>query len=131
MAGTQDQPDIQIDRSTPPAPIPLPPPPPTDPLSAEQWGILAAIADTVVPSYTASKGNRILQRPLRTEEYEAAKSRIQQLAGAQADEGLVMAYLSESATAQPAFRYGVSRVLAYGMDGTARKQLLSVLNLLK
>lgn len=114
-----------------PAPIPLPPPPPTDPLSAEQWGILAAIADTVVPSYTASKGNRLLQHPLRTEVYGAARSRIQQLAGAQDDEGLVAAYLGESATAQPEFRYAVSRLLAYGMDETARKQLLSVLSLLK
>lgn len=40
-------------------------------------------------------------------------------------------YLGESAAAQPEFRNGVSRLLAYGMDETARKQLLSVLSLLK
>lgn len=130
MADVQDQ-DLRKDDSASPAPISLPPPPPTDPLSAEQWGILSAIADTVVPSYTASKGNRLLQHPLRTETYEAAKDRIQQLAGAQDRDSLVTSYLGESAAAQPEFRNGVSRLLAYGMDETARKQLLSVLSLLK
>jgi hypothetical protein len=110
--------------------IPLPPSPTTDPLTAEQWGILAAIADTVVPSFTAAKGNRLLQHPLRTHVYEAAKSRIAQIAGI-ANVGLVETYLGESATAQPEFRNAISRLLGYGMDEGSRSGLLSILNALK
>ena len=124
-------PDTPTDSSTSPAPIALPPPPPTDPLSPEQWGVLAAIADTIVPSYTASKGNRLLQYTLRAEAYIAAQERLQQLAGVHDQAGLVANYLDECATAQPAFKDGITRLLAYSMDETSRKQLLSVLSLLK
>lgn len=122
--------------AAPPDPprIPLPPQPETDPLTAEQWGILAAIADTVVPSFTASKGNRLLQHPLRTHVYQAAQNRIAAIAGAAAAESsddLIGAYMAENATAQPEFRSAVQRLVAYGMDETGRSGLLNILNALK
>lgn len=115
-----------------PAAIPLPPPPEKDPLTAEQWGILSAIADTIIPSFTTSAGgNRLLQHPLRGEVYGQAEGRLRTLVGAGVDEGLVTGYLSESATSQPEFRASISRLIGYGMDHTTRKKLTGVLNILK
>jgi hypothetical protein len=128
-------PDGQYDPNTAnPPPIPLPPNPETDPLTAAQWGILAAIADTVVPSFTVSKGNRLLQHPLRNHVYEAAQNRIAHIAGtpvASSGEDLISAFLAESASAQPAFKHAMSRLVGYQMDDTARSGLLMVLNVLK
>ncbi|OQO05775.1 hypothetical protein B0A48_09869 [Cryoendolithus antarcticus] len=94
-----------------PPSIPLPPSPEQDPLTAEQWSILAAIADTVVPSFTSSMGNRLLQHPLRSQVYDTARNRIAQLAGASVGSDVITTYLGESATSTPEFRNAVSRLL--------------------
>ena len=113
----------------PPA-IPLPPPP-NHVLTAEQWGIFAAIADTVIPAFTPAKGNRLLQHPLRADLYAAAKDNVQQVAGVSPDEGLIDAYMGESATAQPEFRHALLRMVGYQMDAAARKGFLFILGALK
>lgn len=110
---------------------PLPPPPETDVLSAEQWGILAAISAAVVPSFSPYTGNRLLQHPLRRDIYEAASKRIALIAERQADDELVAKYLGESALDHAGFRENVSRLLSQYMDETSRKGLLFVLNALK
>lgn len=110
---------------------PLPPPPETDVLSAEQWGILAAISATVVPSFSPYTGNRLLQHPLRREIFESASKRIALIADRQADDVLVANYLGESALDHPGFRENVSRLLSHYMDETSRKGLLFILNALK
>ena len=112
-------------------PSPLPPLPGKDVLTGEQWSILAAIADTVVPSFTSSTGNRLLQHPLRSEIYEAATRRIEESNGLDAGDGLVAEYLGESATAQPGFKENVSRLLGFYMDDTARNGLIIILKALK
>lgn len=113
----------------PPA-IPLAPPP-DHVLTAEQWGIFAAIADTVIPSFTPAKGNRLLQHPLRADTYATVKDHVQQLAGAPLDGGLIDAYLSENATAQSEFRNSLLRMVGYQMDEPAKKGFLFILNALK
>lgn len=110
---------------------PLPPLPTKDPLTAEQWGILSAIADTIIPPLTACQGNRLLQHPLRFEIYEQTTKRIQRLAGVESSDGLVASYLGESATANPAFKDSISRLLSQYMDGRTRDGLIFVLNALK
>ena len=114
-------------------PSPLPPLPERDVLTAEQWGMLAAIADTVVPSFTSSQGNRLLQHPLRSEVYEAASRRIQQLTHVQDGAGndLAAEYIGESATSQAEFKHNISRLLASYMDESGRNGLLFILNALK
>ena len=112
----------------PPA-IPLPPPP-NHVLTAEQWGIFAAIADTVVPSFTPARGNRLLQHPLRADEYATVKDSVQRIAGGPSDD-LIDAYLSENATAQSEFRNSLLRMVGYQMDATAKKGFLFILNALK
>ena len=110
---------------------PLPPLPDNDVLTTEQWSILSAIADTIVPSFTACKGNRLLQHPLRREIYETVERRIEQLAKPEQDDGLVAKYLGENATAQPEFRDNISRLFAYYLNDEARSGLIKVLSLLK
>jgi hypothetical protein len=112
----------------PPA-IPLPPPP-NHILTAEQWGIFAAVADAVIPSFSAASGNRLLQYPLRADEYGSVKDNVQRMAGAPSDD-LIDAYLSENATAQSEFRNSILRLVGYQMDDTARKGFLFILNALK
>jgi hypothetical protein len=126
----QQQHDKQL-RDDPPPSILLPSPP-EHVLTAEQWGIFAAIADTVIPSFTPAKGNRLLQHPLRADLYAAAKENVQQIAGVtSSDDGLIDAFMSESATTQPEFRHALLRMLGYQMDATARKGFLFILGALK
>ena len=117
-----------LQAADPPA-IPLPPPP-NHVLTAEQWGIFAAIADTVVPSFTPARGNRLLQHPLRADEYATVKDSVQRIAGAPSDD-LIDAYLNENATAQSEFRNSLLRMIGYQMDDTAKKGFLFILNALK
>ncbi|KAK3110961.1 hypothetical protein LTR53_014225 [Teratosphaeriaceae sp. CCFEE 6253] len=118
-----------------PAPSPLLPPPPPlpshDVLTAEQWGILAAIADTVVPSFTPQEGNRLLQHPLRTEIYEASCRRLEQSSVAGEDgRALVASYLAESGYAQKEFRDGLTGLINVQLHEEARKQLRFILTTL-
>lgn len=113
-----------------PPPIPLPSPP-DHVLTSEQWGIFAAIADTVIPSFTPAKGNRLLQHPLRADLYAAAKDRVAHIAGAPLEDGLIDAYMGENATAQSEFRHSLLRMVGYQMDETAKKGFLFILNALK
>ena len=123
--------DLEQNRSASPTPSPLPPLPESDLLSAEQWGILAAISATIVPAFSPYTGNRLLQHPLRREIYESATRRIASISGREANGELVAAYLSESALDHPAFRENVSRLLGHHMDETSRNGLLFILNALK
>lgn len=113
---------------------PLPPPPAQDPLSAEQWNILAAIADTVTPCFAHQQGNKLLQHPLRGEVYDATAKRLRDLQ-VSTDEAsasdVVPAYLAENATAQPEFKEHMMRLLAFYMTETSRKPLLFILSALK
>ena len=117
-----------------PSPLPRLQPHQHDVLTAEQWGILAAIADTVVPSFTRAKGNRLLQHPLRADIFAASCQRLQLLRGAGgngADEALLLSYLAENATSQSAFKEGISRLLNQYMHEDARNGLLFILKALK
>ncbi|RMY68819.1 hypothetical protein D0863_06866 [Hortaea werneckii] len=104
-------------------PSPLPPVPDHDFLTAEQWGILFAIADAVVPSLTALDGNRLLQHPLRREIFEAACSRLETQVGLEGGRDLAQQYLSESATAQRAFKDGFSRLVNSNVPQDVRNGL--------
>ncbi|EME47783.1 hypothetical protein DOTSEDRAFT_69651 [Dothistroma septosporum NZE10] len=112
-------------------PAPLPPLPTTDPCSAEQWRVFSAIVDVVTPSFTPSKGNRLLQHPLRRDVFDAAAKRIQSLANLDANNAdLATAYLGESATAQPELRDSFTRLITLHMSDTSRNGLLFILNAL-
>ena len=111
---------------------PLPPPPKQDPLSPEQWSILSAITEAVVPALTRNSngGDHLLQHPLRSDVYDSAVKRIQTLANLDADDTAV-AYLSESPAEHPMFRDSIQRMVAFNMSEEARSGLLFILNALK
>lgn len=112
-------------------PAPLPPGPATEPFTRAQLGILTAIADAVVPSLTPSAGNRLLQHPLRTEVYNGALQRVQDLLDDNAPNELADAYLRESATSSPEFKELLCRFVAFYVNDGARGQLTTVLSALK
>ena len=112
-------------------PSPLPALPLHDILTPEQWSILAAIADTVVPSLTRSEGNRLLQHPLQSSAFDASSKRLDLVIHREGDVDLVTSYLGESATAQPDFRRSISRLVNLHLHQDARKGLLFILNTLK
>ena len=111
-------------------PSPLPPLPERDVLTAEQVGILSAVADTVIPSFTSQEGNRLLQHPLRNDIYEASCRRLEQGEGLEGAQDLAKSYLAESAWAQKDFRDGLTRLVNIQLHEEARKQLLFILNAL-
>ncbi|KXL42324.1 MAG: hypothetical protein FE78DRAFT_34565 [Acidomyces sp. 'richmondensis'] len=111
-------------------PSPLPPLPDPDILSAEQWGTLCAIADTVVPSITPLEGNRLLQQPVSHHAYESSCSRLERALSIDKGSELVKRYLAESATAEPEFKKGISRIVNLYLHSQAKKELLFVLNAL-
>ncbi|TKA61602.1 hypothetical protein B0A55_11472, partial [Friedmanniomyces simplex] len=112
------------------APSPLPPGPKHDVLTAEHWGILSAIADTVIPSFTPLAGNRLLQHPLRREVYQASCQRLQQGIGLQDALALATSYLAESAFEQREFKDGLTRLVNDQLHEEAREQLIFILNAL-
>ncbi|KAK5131445.1 hypothetical protein LTR08_000909 [Meristemomyces frigidus] len=111
-------------------PSPLAPLPDDDILTAEQWGILVAIADTVIPSLTQLDGNRLLQHPLRRDVYEASSRRLERSINVDGSHDLTKKYLEESATAQRDFKDGFRRLIGFYVSDEARKQLLFILNAL-
>ncbi|KAK0784301.1 hypothetical protein LTR75_013866 [Friedmanniomyces endolithicus] len=112
------------------APSPLPPSPSSDVLTAEHWGILSAIADTVVPSYAPLAGNRLLQHPLRGEVYQASCKRLEHGIGLPDANVLATSYLAEGAFAQEEFKDGLTRLINLQLHEEARKQLIFILDAL-
>lgn len=117
----------EIGRQTP---SPLPPLP-SEVLSKEQWGILSAIADTVIPSFTPLEGNRLLKHPLRIEVYKASCEYLENLATAPDRPSVVARYLGENATDQAEFKNNVTRLLSWNLHDQARQDLLFILSTLK
>ena len=112
-------------------PSPLPAPPGHDILTANQWGVLNAIADTVVPSLTLLEGNRLLKHPLRKEIYEASCRRLEQQCISLDHHNLAVDYLQELATTQSEFQDGIRRLVNVHLPEDARKQLSFILTTLR
>nr|POE85207.1 hypothetical protein CFP56_67365 [Quercus suber] len=111
-------------------PSPLPAlSPEQDHITSEQWVLLLALADAIVPSITPGHGNKYLQQPLRRDVYEAGLARLSQVAGP--DSGVVANYLDERATGDPQFRASMSRTLNLYLPTQPRWELTMTLNALK
>ena len=101
-----------------------------DPLTAEQWATLVAIAYAIVPSVQIdAKADRNVHLALREDEYSETFRRFKAHSN-EKDDALVKQYLGESATTCTPFREGVYRILGKGTTQNAKKDLLTVLNLL-
>lgn len=114
------------------AQIPSPVPPPSaDPFSNAQWSILAAIADTVVPSFTPFKSDALIQHPLRRDIYDSTFQLVTKMASLEGEKDIVTTYLDERPSTQPEFKEHLNRLLADYLDPSNKNQLLLILSALR
>ncbi|KAF2719194.1 GMC oxidoreductase [Polychaeton citri CBS 116435] len=95
-----------------------------------QWSILAALADTVIPSLVISGKNKLLQQTVSQNTYEASSRRIRDLVASDGSESLVSEYLNEGLTSAPDFKDDMLELVNMRMPKSGRKDLIFVLNLL-
>lgn len=114
-------------------PSPLPPVPDADVLTEGQWRLLAAIAETFVPSIAPiNRALSPLSHALSPTSYESAMGTIRDSTGnAVNDEALVAEYLDETPTATAAFKESMQRLLAFQLSNDQKRGLLFILNALK
>jgi hypothetical protein len=117
-----------------PTATPLPPLPTEDPLSPEQWKTLLAIADAVVPAIKPSSIAKAQTEVAVTDnDYSTAISELRSLIPEEDPDAATAAkeYLANNATSNPAFRLELQRIFAMYMPHSTKKQLGTVLNILK
>lgn len=114
-----------------PKAVSIPPLPKEDPLNSDQWNILLAIADAVIPAIEpVATANPKTHLPIEDNEYSTALSTIQSLAPEKDAESLAKNYLSDSAAYNPLFKDELRRCFSYYLPVAPRNQLLMVLNIL-
>ncbi|KAF2794440.1 GMC oxidoreductase [Melanomma pulvis-pyrius CBS 109.77] len=114
-----------------PKAAPLPPLPAEDPLTEAQWKTLLAITDTVIPSIKPmAVANTRTEVPATDNEYSAAITTLKALSPDPEADEVAKAYLQENASANPAFRESLRRLVAMYMPQSTRKEILMVLNIL-
>lgn len=115
-----------------PKAAPLPPMPAEDPLTEAQWKTLLAITDTVIPSIKPmAVANTKTEVPATDNEYSTAITTLKALSPDPEGDEVAKAYLQENASANPAFRESLRRLVAMYMPQSTRKEILMVLNILK
>ncbi|KAJ8607845.1 hypothetical protein MRB53_040038 [Persea americana] len=112
------------------ASIPLPPLPKQDPLNQSQWAVLAAIVDTVIPSFVPGKGNYLIQHPLPQEQYDSVRKSLATTSSIDNGDGLLTRYLQENATAQPEFKDSIFRLISQQLDPAAAAGIRGILSIL-
>lgn len=104
-------------------------------MSPDQWRILSAILDTIIPSIkpfenaisTIPSGPAILDNT-----FANAIKGVRRGASSTTDSDvLAVAYLAESATSCPDFRDSVNRLLGSYMDSKQKQDILFILSALK
>jgi hypothetical protein len=122
---------LPTETATPKA-APLQPLPEVDPLTPPQWKTLLAITDAVIPSIQPfTKANPSLELAITDNGYSTALSTLKGLAPQGTDDTVVMAYLKENASSDPAFQHTLYRLFGLYMPQSTKKELTLVLNILK
>lgn len=117
-----------------PSATPLPPLPTSDPLTPSQWKTLLAIADACVPAIKPmSAANTKTDIAIPDTDYSAAISALKALTPTSDSdpEATARAYLADNASSNPAFRSELHRLFAVYMPHSTRKELTTVLRILK
>lgn len=131
MSNTSDTP------ATPYTPLasPLPPPPEEDVFTPDQWTVLLAIADAIIPSIRSpDTADPSTQLSVSDSELNAAKTHIQNgLDDPNSEESaqLVTSYLEESASSVPQFKDSLKTIFGRHIHHEGRKGLTLVLTALK
>lgn len=121
-------------QSVSPKATPLPPLPAEDPLTPAQWKTLLAIMDTIVPSIkTIAVANTQDEVPAMDNDYQKALGTLTTLSPDSENNTEVLAkkYLEEKASANPAFRESLYRLVGLYMPTSTKKDIAKVLNLLE
>jgi hypothetical protein len=116
-----------------PKATPLPPLPSEDPLTSQQWKILLAIADAVIPAIKPMSTAKTRTEIAATDtDYSTAISKLRALTPENDPDAVtaVKDYLDDYASQDPAFRAELQRVFAMYMPQNQRKELCMVLNVL-
>lgn len=110
----------------------LPDPTGDDALTPEQWKILRAIAETVLPSISrAGASNAEAQLSLDESEYDALVDEIKRSVENPPSESIIVDYLREGATSYDAFQRELQRTLSVHVSEESRKGIAFILNSMK
>lgn len=113
---------------------PLPPPPEEDIFTPDQWTILLAIADTIIPSIRSSDSIDPSALSVPDSELAAARSHLQNgLDNPHSEESthLITSYLEEAASSVPQFKDSLKAIFGRHVHHEARKGLSLILTALK
>ena len=112
---------------------PLPDLPPGEPFTEDQWKILMAIMDTVIPSIgrETTAGDNVGQLTLSDAQYNTALDNIKNTVVNPPTNESLDQYLHESPSANPRFQSLLKRTLGQYAPEDARKGLAFVLSTLK
>ena len=118
-----------------PVASPLPPPPDEDIFTPDQWTILLAIADTIVPSIRSKEStDSSAQLVLPSSDFNAAKSTLQDgldhSHSSTAKTDLISTYLEENASSLPGFKDTLKTTFGRHIHNEARRGLTLVLTAL-
>lgn len=123
--------DQAVSISTP-LDVPLPPIASTQYFSDDQWKILFALADAIIPSIrTRAKAKSPNDKVVSDSEWDAAVSRLTAIIPGPDSAKIATQYLEEDASSNPAFRDGVERIFGEYVHNEGRNGFSLILNALK
>ncbi|KAJ5708692.1 hypothetical protein N7488_008493 [Penicillium malachiteum] len=112
-----------------PKEVPLPPVPDSSFWSEDQWKILFAIADAIVPSVkTAPQSPN--SKVISAAEYDAVHSQLSSIIPGPDSKDLATKFLEEEASTNPVFRAVVQRIIGVGVHEEGKNGLGLILNAL-
>jgi len=124
--------DTSLQSSLGRKPSPLPPLSPQDPLSKDQWKILYAFADTIVPSVKPARlARQNVDLGLSDADYGMTVTKLTSYASASDNPALLDQYLSEKPSENIMFRENIYRLLSCYIPKDLFDQLTLGLTLLK
>lgn len=122
----------QAASSSTPVEVPLPPIASTQYFSEDQWKILFALADAIIPSIrTPATSKSPSDKVVTTSEWDAAVSRLTAIIPGPDAANLATQYLEEDASSNPAFRAGVERIFGEYVHDEGRSGFSLILSVLK
>ena len=112
---------------------PLPDLPPGDPFTGEQWKILMAIMDTIIPSIRreTTASNTVDELTVSDVQYNTAVDHLKNIVVNAPTGGPLDEYLDERPSANPNFQSLLKRYLGHYAPDDAKKGLSFVLSTLK
>lgn len=113
-----------------PKDVSLPPAPDRSFWSDEQWNVVYAIADAIVPSIRTSPQS-VRAKVISSAEYDVAHSQLATIFGGEDSKKRATQYLEEETSTNPAFRAILERLIGTAVHEEGKNGLGLILNALK